>query len=334
MFFDNPSVQHRQGPMLEENHYYPFGLSMAGISDKALKPNYNENKYRYNGSTELQSKEFSDGSGLELYDANARMYDPQIGRFGGIDAMADKNNFLSTYQFAGNNPILANDPTGLDQHKDPIQYQPTDNLNGQRYGPPSRQEIQNYFNYAQQGADAGPDEGDQGEGDAEGDGTTDDYSPYWSQVIQAVENGDPLPGFTATGTAQYNGYSNLSGSGLFITPNWDGLVTESVDESYHFIGVVNITNYTFNGDRGESDGWETSKGATELTDMGTGYVEYLQAESRGAQMIEGGSEIKMISETAGRAAGVGLAAISGVFTVIDAKQKYGHLRNSDKADLG
>ncbi len=53
---------------------------MAGISDKALKPNYYaENKYRYNGSTELQNREFSHGTGLELYDANARMYDPQIG---------------------------------------------------------------------------------------------------------------------------------------------------------------------------------------------------------------------------------------------------------------
>jgi len=35
---------------------------MAGISDKALKPNYTENKYRYNGGTELQNKEFIDGS--------------------------------------------------------------------------------------------------------------------------------------------------------------------------------------------------------------------------------------------------------------------------------
>jgi RHS repeat-associated protein len=113
VFFDNLSIQYKQGPILEENHYYPFGLAMAGLSDKAIKTQYIENKYRYNQGAELQSKEFNDGSGLELYETSFRTLDPQLGRFSQIDPMAERALFSSAYAFAGNNPIFANDPTGL-----------------------------------------------------------------------------------------------------------------------------------------------------------------------------------------------------------------------------
>jgi RHS repeat-associated protein len=113
VFFDSFSVQYRQGPVLEENHYYPFGLTMAGTSDKAVKTQYATNKYRYNGK-ELQNQEFSDGSGLEEYDYGARMQDPQLGRFWTIDPMVDKFFPLSPYSYVANNPVLINDPTGKD----------------------------------------------------------------------------------------------------------------------------------------------------------------------------------------------------------------------------
>jgi len=92
-------------------NYAPFGLQMAGISSKAAGKL--QNRYKFNGGNELQSGEFSDGSGLETYDAVHRMYDPQLGRFHQIDALSDLAVENSPYTFASNNSITINDPLGL-----------------------------------------------------------------------------------------------------------------------------------------------------------------------------------------------------------------------------
>jgi RHS repeat-associated protein len=87
---------------------------MQGISDKALKQDYTENKYRFNGGSELANNEFSDGSGLEMYETQFRGYDPQIGRFSQIDPIAPIFDSWSPYQFAYDNPISYLDPFGAD----------------------------------------------------------------------------------------------------------------------------------------------------------------------------------------------------------------------------
>ena len=87
--------------ILEENNYYPFGMKHEGYNTFGGNPNYN---YKYNGK-ELQE--------AGMYDYGARMYMPDIGRWGVVDPLAEKMTRHSPYNYAFNNPIRFIDPDGM-----------------------------------------------------------------------------------------------------------------------------------------------------------------------------------------------------------------------------
>lgn len=116
VYFDNLTVTHITGPLLEETHYYPFGLTMAAISYPALKgPQYPENRKRYNGI------ELNTALGLNEYDAFYRTLDPQTGRWKQIDPKIDKMEAWSPYVSNFNNPIRYSDFLGDKPEPDPGQ---------------------------------------------------------------------------------------------------------------------------------------------------------------------------------------------------------------------
>ncbi|WP_160290283.1 DUF6443 domain-containing protein [Flavihumibacter solisilvae] len=104
VFFDNLLVTHTPGPILEETHYYPFGLAMEGINSKAIEKL--ENKIKYNGI------EFDNDLSLEVYTAFFRNLDPQIGKWWQVDPKIENMEGWSPYASNFDNPILFSDRLG------------------------------------------------------------------------------------------------------------------------------------------------------------------------------------------------------------------------------
>jgi RHS repeat-associated protein len=113
---------HNEIKILEENHYYPYGLKHTNYNANlnAYKKDNNDqvqltgtglsadliNKYKFNGM------EYQDELGLNLYDMDMRDYDPAIGRWTGIDPVTHFDQ--SPYMGMNGNPVFWADPSGAD----------------------------------------------------------------------------------------------------------------------------------------------------------------------------------------------------------------------------
>jgi RHS repeat-associated protein len=106
VFFDDLNITHTKGKVLQEDHYYPFGLNISALSSTA--PLSKPNRYKFNGGVEFNT-DFS----LNWYETTHRGLDVTLGRFMQIDPMADILSSVTPYNFGYNNPIMFNDPSGL-----------------------------------------------------------------------------------------------------------------------------------------------------------------------------------------------------------------------------
>jgi RHS repeat-associated protein len=104
IYFDDLKITHTKSNVIQAQDYYPFGLTFNSYSRENSLPNY----YQYNG------KELQDELNLGWLDYGARMYMPELGRWGVLDPMTEEMRSYSPYNFSFNNPVLFLDYDGME----------------------------------------------------------------------------------------------------------------------------------------------------------------------------------------------------------------------------
>ncbi len=96
----------KTGQAYIRNDYYPFGKRHYNLDLPAV-PNETLNRFQFNG------KESQFLGYLGYLDYGWRMHDPEIGRWFGMDKLAEKFVGISPYVYTANNPVRYIDPNGM-----------------------------------------------------------------------------------------------------------------------------------------------------------------------------------------------------------------------------
>jgi RHS repeat-associated protein len=105
-FLKGGSPAKKDRPEKNRDSYYPFGANISALSSSA--PLSKPNRYKLSGNEEQTEFDFN------VYDFNARTYDPILGRFMQVDPMADKRTWVNPYNYVQNNPMIRLDPEGTE----------------------------------------------------------------------------------------------------------------------------------------------------------------------------------------------------------------------------
>ncbi|MGL6266709.1 MAG: RHS repeat domain-containing protein, partial [Chitinophagaceae bacterium] len=103
--------------VLSQTDYYAFGQE---IKERAYRIS---GGYRYGFNGKENDSEVK-GEGNQQ-DYGFRIFDPRLGRFLSVDPLYREYTMLSTYQFAGNRPIVAIDLEGLEPQEHPYSLKAT-----------------------------------------------------------------------------------------------------------------------------------------------------------------------------------------------------------------
>jgi RHS repeat-associated protein len=202
----------------QENSYYGLGLIMP---NSPVSTPTTPNKRLYNGGSEWQN----DYSNLpDYYMTNNRNYDAAIGRFIGVDPMAESAESMSSYQYAGNNPIMFNDPNG-DLAGDIV------NGRAQLYN--AQQDFDDWIN--EQGIGGGGRGGSYGYGGRGGKGK--DLYDYDPDAYEAINEST---GGTLGGTSIYNA-TNQTGS-------MKNAISATIESTGYLLGSLAGVHYSMAGD--------------------------------------------------------------------------------------